>query len=182
MASILRQLSDADSDAIHEMIRRDSASDLEIAREAEARLGRSLGPTNHARETVVHRYRRSRHFQTWLARRDAAAANLEKELALQRERFNLVSRLVQGGDSDGREDVSRALQARLLVLAAEANDAELKEAAGSRGWVAAVLKLQADEAKARRARDGEKAVAVVADKKLTPAEREARMKEIFGLA
>ena len=141
MASILRNLNDADLETVHHLIRRDAKSDLEIAREA-VRLGKvSLGENDHAKEMVVHRYRRSKAFQKWLSRFENQDLLLKKELDAQKMRFELISSLTSPEDEHGLEKVSKALQARALTLAVEAGDEELKEALGGKGWVANSIKL-----------------------------------------
>jgi|GEM_PF-2610641 len=149
-ASILRQLSDEDLEAIQHLIRRDAKGDREIAREAEVRGQRSdkkfsLGPMDAAKAMVIARYRQSPEFKRWLSAWENRDAELRKAIETQKQRFELISTLVRTGDGTGVETVSKSLQARLLALAAEADDATLKKAAGGKGWVAEALKLaQAD--------------------------------------
>lgn len=144
MASALRQLPDEALEAVHQMIRRDAMTDLEIAREAE-RLGGetmegfSLGPTDAARAAVVYRYRRGSEYRAWKQHWLTRTEDLRRATELQKQRFELVSDLVRGADADGFERMSAALQARMLTLAAEADDGELKEAMKGRGWVANAL-------------------------------------------
>ena len=141
MASIIRQLNDEDLDAVHHMIRRDAKNDLEIAAHIEKRLGKKIASTDHAKEATVHRYRKSKVYQSWLKRWRNRDAELERQVRLQRERYQMMSELVRGSDESGFEGVSKSIQARLLTLAAEASDEELRDAASAKGWVATTLRL-----------------------------------------
>lgn len=146
-ASILRQLSDDDLEAIHHLIRRDAEGDLAIARAAEVRGQRSggkkisLGQTDAAKAMVIARYRQSRVFQAWLKNWENRDADLRKAIETQKQRFELISSLVRTGDGTGVETVSKSLQARLLTLAAETDDETLKDAAKGKGWVSEILRL-----------------------------------------
>jgi len=135
MASSLRQLADADLEAIHHLIRRDAKTDLEIAQEAERRLGEPLAKSEHAKAMVIHRYRKSATYERWLKRWESQDIELRKAVETQKQRFELISKMVQGDCEEGLEAISKSLQARLLSLAAEADDEELKEAMAGRGWV-----------------------------------------------
>jgi len=149
-ASILRQLSDEDLEAVHHLIRRDAYADLAIAKQTEVRGQRSdkifsLGPTDKAREMTIARYRQSPQYKKWLTAWENRDAELRKAIETQKQRFELISTLVRTGETDGFETVSKSLQARLLTLAAEADDATLKDAAKGKGWVCEILRLaQAD--------------------------------------
>lgn len=189
MASILRQLSDADLEALHHMMRRDAHSDLEIARFAEEKLNhkgtkdtkKEVGKTDAAKIMVIHRYRVGKDFKRWLQNWENRDIELRKQLELQKQRFEVLKDLTTGQE-DGFEGVSKMLQSRLLTLAAEANDEDLKEFASGKGFVANILKIVQAQAKLELSKTGEKVLAVEADKKLAPQERERRLKEIFGLA
>ena len=187
MASILRQLSDVDLEQVHHMIRRDAETDGGIADYADSKMprGSKLPKTKAARAMVITRYRQSKPFATWLAAWTGRNSELKKELALQRERFQTISNLVQMDDGDGFGPLSKSIQARLLTLAAEASDDELREAAAGRGWIKNLLRLvqqqqllQLRKEQERKAKD---AVSVLDDKKLTREEQKTRQKEIFGL-
>jgi hypothetical protein len=167
---------------INHLIRRDAATDLQIAAAAEQALGRKLGPTVRACQAAVARHRKSAQYARWLKNWENRDVELRLSLETQKQRFELVSSLIGTGSEDGLETVSKSIQARLLTLAAEADDTELREAVAGRGWIASALRLAQASAAARRQTDGEKAVQVAANSKLTPEEREARMKEIFGIA
>ena len=143
-ASILRQLKDEDLEAIHHLIRRDASGDLEIARQAEAMGKLSLGPTDAAKAMVIARYRKGPEFGRWLTAWENRESDLREAIATQQQRLEVISNLVRNSESAGLEQVSKHLQARLLALAAEADDETLKDAA-SGGWVSEILKLaQAD--------------------------------------
>lgn len=128
------------------MIRRDEKPDLAIALEAE-RLGRvaqpafSLGKSDHAKETQIARYRKSRAYKTWLSAWESRNTQFERELGLVRERYGHISELMQGGFEQGFDGVSMAIQTRALTMAAEADDDTLREALSGRGWIANILKL-----------------------------------------
>lgn len=149
-ASILRQLSDDDLEAIHHLIRRDALSDREIARTAEVRGQKSakkysLGPTDEAKEMVVARYRQSPQYKKWLSAWENRDAELRKVLETQKQRFEFISNLTKDTDKTGLETVSKSLQARRLALAAETDDETFKMASGGKGWIDQALKLaQAD--------------------------------------
>ena len=142
MASVIRQLSDDDVEAVHHMIRRDANSDLEIAAEVERRLGREISSSDHGREMVVARYRQSQHYRKWLRLwqdREIRVMRHTKELEA---RVRIVAKAIEAADLDAGEGVAKALQARLLTLAVEADDDELKAASSGRGWIVNALKLQ----------------------------------------
>lgn len=190
-ASILRQLGDDDLEAVNHLIRRDARTDLEIARMAEKHLKRSLGD-DAAAAMVIARYRASQSYQAWLKQWEGRDAELRKAIETQKQRFEFVSKLVSTdsgggasayGEKTGLEAVSNGLMARLLTLATEMSDEELVEAAaGQHGWVAKVIRVVQEQGKAERNKTGERAIEVSQDKKLSPAERELRLKEIFGIA
>lgn len=186
MASILKKLSDEHLLELNHMIRRDSESDAALWQWAVDKLGaRSAergAKSAEAGAMVVARYRKSPDFKKWLARWENQDQDLKKAVALQAQRFQLLSGLVSDPDSKGMEALSKSLQARLLTLAAEASDEELVEGSGKNGWIKNVIRVIQDESKLQRQTAGEKAIAVATDEKLAPQERERRMKEIFGLA
>ena len=194
MASILKQLSDEDIEAVNHMIRRDAHTDLQIAEEAEKRLKTSrpscskhpdseqkIAKGAKAKESIIQRYRKSKEYTGWLKRWENQDVDLKKDIALQKQRFELLSNLVKDPDSNGMETLSKSLQARLLTLAAESTDKELIEGAKARGWIKSVIKVIQDQAKMEKTAVGEKALGICQDKKLSEDERERRMKEIFGL-
>lgn len=178
----LKDLNDEKLEEIQHLIRRDAMNDLDIAKKAEAFGLGSLGKTKHAKEMAVFRYRKSKAYRAWLTRWENRDLELRKELETQKQRFELISNLVQGDDRTGFDGVSKAIQARLLTLAAEANDEELKEAAGAKGWVAGMLKLVHEQAKMELKNAGEKVMEVSEDKKLTETQRRERLREIFKRA
>jgi len=141
MASVLRQLSDENLEEVHHMIRRDAMTDQEIAKHAEKWLGKKLGQSPAASKMVIFRYRKSQAFKDWLARYHDRHDKLARDIALQKERYNMLTSLVQGGEEDSFEPVARSIQARLLTLASEASDEELKKAAAGRGWIKNVMDL-----------------------------------------
>lgn len=145
-ASILRQLSDEDLEAVCHMIRRDAMSDEAIAKEVDRLLKKTLhAPRSTLNAMCVARYRESPEYKRWLAAWENRDAELRKAIETQKQRFELISTLVRTGDGTGFETVSKSLQARLLTLAAEADDETLKDAAKGKGWVCEVLRLaQAD--------------------------------------
>jgi hypothetical protein len=188
-SSILRNLSDADLDALHHMIRRDALSDLAIARWAEKRLQETLGEADgalgndQAAVMVVARYRGSQPYQTWLKRYLEQDLELKKTIETTKARLELVKDLVgDGASADGIDQASRVLQARLLVFAQNLTDQELAEASGKSGWIKNLIKLSQDQSKAERKALGAKALETARDTALTDDEREQRMKEIFGLS
>ena len=183
-ASILRQLSDEHLEAVCHLIRRDAMSDEAIASEAERLLGTTAhGPRPTVNPMVVARYRQSPKYKRWLSAWENRDAELRKAIETQKQRFEFISNLVKDTDKTGLEAVSNGLMARLLTLASEMPDEGLMEAAsGQHGWVAKVIRVVQEQGKAERRKTGEKALEVSQDKKLAPAERERRLKEIFGLA
>lgn len=183
-ASILRQLDEVDLDVVHHMIRRDASSDLEIARWVEAKLRRNLGRTDHARAMVVHRYRAGKPYREWLARENAQRLELEKAVRLQQQRYDVVLGLFQAapkGPGAGLETVSRALMARLLTLAAEMSDEELKTAASNGGFLTRVIQAQQQAQRIELAAAGREACEVVGDKALSREQQQERIREIFGV-
>jgi hypothetical protein len=184
MSSILKRLSDDDLDAIRHMIRRDAQSDADIARAAEDR-GRmtdktfSLGKTEKAKQCAIERYRKSAEFKRWLKNWENRDIELKKTLSLQKQRFELLSNLVQDPASGGMETIAKSLQARLLTLAAEASDEELVEGAAKNGWIKNVIRVIQEQAKIEQKDKGEKAAEIAADASLSKAEQQKRIREIF---
>jgi len=190
MSSILTKLNDEDLDAVRHMIRKDALSDLEIWKEAEKRLGTKaqsskaakLPKTEAAQVMVINRYRKSGEYKRWLKAWESRDLDLKKAIALQKQRFELLSNLVKDPSADGMETLSKSLQARLLTLAAESSDEELVEGAAKNGWIKNVIRVIQEQAKIEKRTAGEKAVEVCRDKDLSEEDRERRMKEIFGMA
>lgn len=199
MASILKQLSDDDLEAVRHMIRRDAHSDLAIAEEAEKRLEQSakgrahgkkdamphapcsmLGKSPKAKQTIVERYRKSAEYVRWLKNWENRDTDLRKTLELQKQRFELLSNLVQDPASGGMDAISKSLQARLLTLAAEATDEELVEGAAKNGWIKNVIRVIQDQEKIERRTAGEKAAEIVGDTSIGKAEQQKRIREIFA--
>ena len=141
MASALLQLSDADLDAVCNLIRRDAHTDAQIAEEAARRLGGPISESEAGAVNVIYRFRNSARYQQWLARWHRERSELEGQLAQQRNRFELISEVLSAGDGTGIEKVSSALQARALALAAEASEDDFVEGLKGRGWVASAMKL-----------------------------------------
>lgn len=153
MASLLKLLSDDDREAINHMIRRDAHTDLEIGKDIQKRLPanhsnkRESEKTEKALESMIQRYRKSREYEAWLKRWENQDVELKRQIALQKQRFELLSNLVKDPDSNGMETLSKSLQARLLTLAAESSDEELVEGASKNGWIKSVIKVIQDQAK-----------------------------------
>jgi hypothetical protein len=168
-ASILRNLSDADLDAVHHMIRRDAMTDLAIARWAEKNLREAIGEdfqglgNDQAAIMVIARYRSSEPYQTWLKRWENQDVELKKAMELQKARFEIVSALVGDADEGGMERLSKGLQARLLTLAAEASDEELREASGKSGWIKNVIGAVQAQQKVEQRRAGMSVKAAIED-------------------
>jgi hypothetical protein len=150
MASILKKLSDEDLLALHHMIRRDDTADAKIWAWAAPRLGKGDLRGELAGAMVVARYRKSPDFTKWLSRWQNQDQDLKKAVALQAQRFQLLSSLVSDPDSKGIEALSKSLQARLLTLAAEASDEELVEGSGKNGWIKNVIRVIQEESKLQR--------------------------------
>jgi hypothetical protein len=141
MASILRQLKDSDLEAVHHMIRRDAMADKDIATEVEMRLCKPISGTLSGRINVIHRYRKSGAYQRWLKAWLGERSQMESALAQQANRFELIKDVILDTAGTGIEKVSKALQARALSLAAEANDVEFLEGLAGKGPFANALKL-----------------------------------------
>lgn len=182
MASALRKLSQADIETLHARLLRDAESDAEIWAWAEPRLPEDeRGKSAAAGAMVVQRYRQGAHYREWRERTLEASARLERDIALQRQRFEMMRSMVsEGPDAEGMETVSRALQARLLTLAAEASDKDLIEGAAKSGWIKNVIRAVREDAEFRRKAAGEQAAETAANSALSPEERAARIREIFG--
>jgi len=137
MASILRKLNDADLETIHNMIRRDAETDLEIATHAEKLLGEEIAKTDRARVAIVGRYRNGKAYAEWMDRR----IETDRRLIEIRERYQHVANMVSGGDVAGFDQVSKTVQARQLTLAIEATDEQLVDGSESNGWIATTIRL-----------------------------------------
>jgi hypothetical protein len=187
-SSVITQLTDEDQEMVNHMIRRDAATDLEIAKEIERKLGRQIANTDAARSMVVVHWRRGEKYRAWLDRYLNRTAQMERELALQRERFEMVSRLVQPGTEDGMSSVSEALVARLLTLAAEADDKTLKDAVAGRGWLSQALSLAQQMSADSTRQKVEKLKAQIAEmmsprkKTVSAADVVSKVDELMGLA
>lgn len=169
-ASILRSLTDADLDAIHHMIRRDAMSDLAIARWAEKRLQESLGEpegslgNDQAAIMVVSRYRAAQPYREWLKRWLEQDLVLKSTIESTKARLELVKDLVaDGATTDGIDQASRVLQARLLVFAQGMSDQDLVEASGKSGWVKNLIKLSQDQSRMEQKRAGQLVKATIED-------------------
>jgi len=137
----MRQLDDESLERVHHLIRKDALSDLEIAAEAEKLHGKKLWKTEAAAQRAVARYRDSATFKRWLTRWENQDADLKRSIETQKQRFELLSKLVQDDREEGLETLSKGLQARMLTLAAEADDDELKAFMSGKGWVKNVMAL-----------------------------------------
>lgn len=184
MASVLRQLTDSDLEAIHHELRRDALDDLAIAGKAEKMLGKKLAKTDHARAMVVHRYRDSASYKIWLSRWLKERSEMERALAEQKHRYEMLSDIVKTTDGTGFEKVSKALQARLLTMAAESSDIDLVDSMGKSGWIKNLLRIvqleQKLELQKQMAALAQEAEGIAGDSALGPDERARRMREIFG--
>lgn len=179
MASILRQLSDEDLEAVHHLMRRDDNSDLEIGREAERRFGKPLWESDLARSRAVSRYRSGRQYQRWLERWTNQDVTLRAELAAQKQRFELLSSLVSGGEEEGLRRIPKALLARVLVASAEMGDEELLNAMKGRGPLATTIRLVRELLEFETKAAAAKAEDVAGDSSLSEVERRRRIREIF---
>jgi hypothetical protein len=157
-ASILRKLNDEDLNKIHHAIRRDAMSDLEIARLAEHLLSENpkskiQNPKSDAASAmVIARYRNSKVYKAWLNRWENQDVELKRAIETQKQRFEFLSNLVKTAQGDGLKAVSQSLMARLLTLASELTDEELKSAAaGKQGWVVKIINAVTDDLKREQA-------------------------------
>jgi hypothetical protein len=144
MASILKQLSDDDLEAIRHMIRRDAHSDLQIAEEAIRRLPAKHAKgakTDKAKQTVIERYRKSGEYTRWLDRFENRDADLRKAIALQKDQLQVVKDLVKDSTGEGFENLSNHIQAQALVLASKTSPDELMEGLKGKGWIKNALSL-----------------------------------------
>ena len=149
MASILRQLDDDALDAVHHMIRRDALTDLEIALEAE-KLGLatdkvySLGGNDHAKQMVVHRYRNSSTFTSWLKAWTNRDVEMQKAVTKTKMRYEYMTQLMRGVDASGFEHASNGLLARALTDAQSMDEDEFRSQMSAKGSVATTLRLVRD--------------------------------------
>lgn len=142
-ASTLHALSDADLDRVRHEIRRKVPA-AGIAAWVSERLGRTVD------ENVIYRYATGPDYGKWATWWRDRELEKEREIAAIRERYQLLGAVLKDGagiESDGVDDMARVIQARLLALAVEADEAELKEAAGAKGWISQTLKMAMDLAR-----------------------------------
>jgi hypothetical protein len=172
MSNAIKQLSDDKLDQVRHMLRRGAHTALQIAEF----IG-NIDGTDHAKEMVVSRYKQSAEYTKWLDRWENQDVELKKQIAMQKQKFEFLQSLVGNGDDNGLNAVSKNLQARLLTIAAEASDDELKEAK----WVKNVIKIVQEQNKLVKASVGQEAIAIVNDKKMTEAEKNQAMKDIFQI-
>ena len=190
---ILRRLRDEDLEAVHHLMRRDALSDLRIGKEAEARYGQALSASDKALSEIVRRYRSSAAYTRWLERWESEGARVRERVAEQQRRVDVLADAVRRAAADGVPEsaadrvldrLSDAVMGRLLALAAEASDEELREGVEGRGWVANVLRqagaLRGKGQGASGTRDWERGTGK-ADAALTPEAADAKRREIFGL-
>jgi hypothetical protein len=180
MANVLRKLSVEDLNALHLMLWKGAETQLDIARWVE-KHGVRLGKSDAAKCMVIGRYAKGEKFQKWAQNFESGNAGLMEKLALQKQRFDMLQTLVQDPAVDGMQKLSQSLQARLLALAAELSDEELVEGAQKNGWIKNLIRVVQEQGKLENSVAGAKAVEICQDKKLSEDEREAKMKEIFGL-
>ena len=140
MPSPIKRLSDEDREALNHMIRRDAASDDEIAAWVESRLGEPLSGTDAGRRAVVDRWRTGKPYSAWLKRWNEQTLELETRVRLQRERYEFLSELMKDS-ATGAGAVAKGLQARLLTVAAEMSDEDLVDALKGRNWLKNLLGL-----------------------------------------
>ncbi len=185
MSNPIKELSDDDLEAVHQNIRRDAASDLDIARDVERKLGRSIARTDNAARMMVHRYRSSKQFKSWLGRYNSQWVELEKAVRLQQERYKVLMRVFEDASRDGASGalgtVSRALMARLLTIAAEMSDDDLKTAASRGGFLTKVISAQQQSDRLAGETAAKAACDVAADEKLSAEQRQSKIRELFGL-
>jgi anion-transporting ArsA/GET3 family ATPase len=171
MASILKQLSDDDLEAVRHMIRRDAHSDVEIAEEALKRLPAKERPrmakmTDKAKQCVVERERKSAEFKRWRDRYENRDEDLRKAIALQKDQLQVVKDLVKDSTGEGFENLSNHIQAQALVLASKTSPDELIEGLKGKGWIknAISLVLMAGRDRARKQAEELKAEIVALSK------------------
>jgi hypothetical protein len=141
VAHIFKDLRDEDLEAINHMVRRDSRNDLDIAQEVERLLGKSIGPTAGAKTQCVKRWRDGADYRGWAHRWYMGNMEMERHLQEVRAKYELISNVVKNDETGGMEGVSKVLLMRLMNQAVEANDEELKQASGAKGWVAQTIRL-----------------------------------------
>jgi len=181
MASVIRQLNDADLEEVHHMIRRDAKTDLEIAREVESRLGSPIGDNDHAREMVVHRYRKSKTYQRWIERCLSQHVEMEKQVRLAKQRYEMAMSLLDKDAGFNAIDlISEQLQARVLTLAMEAPDSDLIEAMQGRGWLKNLLRIIQEQQKLTIKRVADQVLETSENNNLSRDAQNARLREIFG--
>lgn len=184
MSSVLNNLSDQNMEIVRHMLRRDAQTDLQIAKEVELLLSTqkskiNLPKTDKAKVAVIWRYRQAKEYKAWLKRYLGREFELKRQIVLQKERFEMVSNLVEGGNKGGLSVVSKAVLGRLMVAAQEADIDELKEAVKGRGWVNNLIKAAQAQAKLDMAQAEQKVMEVTEDSQLSEAERRQRLREIF---
>lgn len=195
MASLLNKLPDADLEAICHMIRRDAGSDREVARKAEefAAIAKlrgasgpwSLGPTDHAKEAVISRFRAGAWYKRWLTRWENQDIELRKALEGQKQRYALVREILGPDKAEGAGNVSRAILARGLAMAAEMTDDDYCTALSGKGFLANLIRLVQSQEKAERTVLREKVLGAVGDASkanATPEQLVAAVDKVMGLA
>ena len=184
MPSPIKRLSDADREHVNHMIRRDAHTDMEIAAEIETRLGEPISTSDKGRCAAIRRWRDGKVYNDWLKRYRADRSELEKALSEQRHRYEMLSDLLKNTDGSGFEGVSKALQARLLQIAAESSDADLIENFSASGWVknliGAIQREQRLDLQKALAEKANEAADIAGNSDLSAEERARRCREIFG--
>lgn len=188
-ASILRQLTDADLDALHHKLRRDAETDAALWSWARGRLGdAAAGISDAAGAMVIGRYRKGEAFTAWLKRWENQDATLKRDIELQRQRFEYLKDIVQDTDGTGLYRASKHLQARLLTLASAATDEELMsgDVKFLKGLLKEVREAEAMERKTQveRLKDELKRLMAGGDKGERPSDEQvvAAVDKIMGLA
>ena len=156
MASILRNLKDDEIEQLHKMLRRDAKDDLSIAAWIEERLGKEISGTEAGKRMIVSRYRSSRYFREWIQMKERQEQEVTVAIEETKARYEAISKLIQSDDFEGFEDVSRAIQARLLILAQDLSDEDLRQAASGRGWIKNILTITQASIHDRYRRQAEK--------------------------
>ena len=185
-ASILNQLKDEDLEAIRHMIRRDAMTDLQIAIKAGIGVSASgsKGVSDAAAAMIIARYRKSKLYRDWLKRWENQDVELKRQIETQKQRFEFLSNLVQTAQGDGLKTVSQSLLARLLTMASELSDEELKSAAaGKQGWVVKVINAVTDDLKREQSASIDKAADVAANGiKIKPEDLVKKVDEVMGIS
>ena len=174
----IRKLTDDDLTALHHMLRRDDRPLREIALWVESH-GVGLGRTESAKIMAISRYRKAKEYQRWLKAWENRDADLKRDLALQKQSFEYLSSLVSDPGADAMANASKALQARLLTIAAKMNENDLQEAMTGGGWlknlIAEIRAQSANELKSKR----DETEKLIEAPGMSREQKIVRLKEIF---